>query len=192
MKRTLIAAAAALLLPSGAAEAAPYVGVNLNVNTLDVNQANTAAFPQSTIGGDFHGGYRFDNLNLAGELGYGTSRGEQTPDNLRINMLTGDALYYVPIGGFLNIVLTAGIAEVNYGDSRATYSVVQENGQTKSVRTGNTIFHGNEFDWRVGPGFSFALADGYEVHLITRYQPLSMGERNNYSLSLSFGMNFYF
>jgi opacity protein-like surface antigen len=192
MKRTLIAAAIALLLPSGAALASPYVGFNLNANLLDMNQANASSFPQTTLGPDFHAGYRFDNLNLAGELGYGISRGDQTPDNLRINMLTADALYYVPIGGFLNVVLTAGMAEVNYGDSQATFSVVQENGQTKSVRTGNTIFGGNELDWRVGTGLSFAFTDGYEVHLLTRYQPLSMGDRTNYSLSAGFGMNFYF
>jgi len=191
MKRTLIAAAAALLLPPAAAEAAPYVGVNLNATSLDTNQSNPASFPESTIGPDFHVGYRIDSLNLAGELGYGTNRGTQDPDILRINMLTGDALYYVPIGGFLNGVLTAGMAETNYGMSSPTFHVAMVNGVNKSFRTGNTIFHGNEFDWRVGGGLSFQLTDTYEVHLLARYQPMSMGELTNYALSLSFGMNFY-
>ena len=75
-------------------------------------------------------------MNLAGELGYGTSRGEQDPDNLRIDMLTADALYYVPIGGFVNWIVTAGGAEMNYGDSTATYSVYQKNGDESHVAHG--------------------------------------------------------
>lgn len=191
MKRILIAAAAALLLPS-VAEASPYIGVDLNANMLDYKLGSASTFPQSALGPQFHVGYLADGLNLAGELGYTTTRGEQTPDNLRINLLTADALYYVPVGGFLRVVLTAGMADMNYGDSRATYSVVRTNRQTKSMRTGNTIFGGNEFDWRAGTGLSFAIADGYEAHLLTHYQPISMGNRANYLLGLSFGMNFYF
>lgn len=192
MKRTLIAVAAALLLPSGAAQAAPYVGIDLNANLLDLNESTAASYPQSTLGPQFHAGYLLDGLNLAGELGYSTSRGEQTPDNLRLNMLTGDALYYVPVGGILNIILTGGMAETNYGDSEATYAVGVEHGETKSFRTGNTIFGGNEFDWRAGAGLSFRLADSYEIHLISRYQPISMGDRGNYLFSMNFGVNFYF
>lgn len=191
MKHILIAAAAALLLPSGVAEAAPYVGIDLNANVLDVNQS-TSSFPQSALGPQFHAGYLFDNLDLAGELGYGISRAKQDPDNFRLNMLTGDALYYVPIGGFLKLILTGGVADVNYGDSRATFAVGTQHGEVRSFRTGNTVFGGSEFDWRAGTGLSFQLFDGYEVHAIARYQPLSMGNRSNYLLALAFGMNFYF
>ena len=192
MTRILLAAAAAFFLLPGAAEAAPYLGVDLNANLLNLNPADPSAYPQTAIGPDFHVGYRFGNLNLAGELGYGTSRGHQDPDYFHMNQLTADGLYYVPIGGFLNLVLTAGIADMNYGDSTATFSVVQKNGVNKTVRTGNTIFQGDEFDWRAGGGISFILTDGYEVHAITRYQPVSMRGLANYSLSLDFGMNFYF
>ena len=109
-----------------------------------------------------------------------------------MNLLTADGLYYVPIGGFLNLILTAGVAEMNYGDSVATFSVIQKNGVAKTVRTGNTVFRGDEFDWRAGGGLSFILTEGYEVHLITRYQPVSMRGLADYSLALDFGMNFYF
>jgi hypothetical protein len=192
MNRILIAAAAVLFLLQGAAQAAPYVGLDLNANLLNLNQADSSTYPQSTIGPDIHVGYRFDNLNLAGELGYGTSRGEQDPDNLRIDMLTADALYYVPIGGFVNWIVTAGGAEMNYGDSTATYSVYQKNDVNHTLRTGNTVFHGDEFDWRAGTGLSFILTEGYEIHFITRYQPVSMKGLADYSLGASFGMNFYF
>jgi|GEM_PF-5829109 len=192
MNRILIAAAAALFLLPGAAQAAPYVGLDLNANLLNLNQADSSTYPQTTIGPDLHVGYRFDNLNLAGELGYGTSRGEQDPDNLRIDMLTADALYYVPIGGFVNWIVTAGVADINYGDSTATFSVYQKNDVNRTTRTGNTVFHGDEFDWRVGTGLSFILTQGYEIHFITRYQPISMHGLSDYSLSLAFGMNFYF
>ena len=192
MNRILIAAAAALFLLPGAAQAAPYVGLDLNANLLNLNQADSSTYPQTTIGPDLHVGYRFDNLNLAGELGYGTSRGEQDPDNLRIDMLTADALYYVPIGGFVNWIVTAGVADINYGDSTATFSVYQKNDVNRTARTGNTVFHGDEFDWRVGTGLSFILTQGYEIHFITRYQPISMHGLSDYSLSLAFGMNFYF
>ena len=139
-----------------------------------------------------HVGYRFDGLNLAGELGYGTSRGKQDPDILRLNMLSADGLYYVPVGGFLSLILTAGAAEVNYGDSTAGFFVTQTNGVTKTRRQGDTVFHGDEFDWRAGAGLSFALTDGYEIHFVTRYQPVSMNGLATNALSLDFGMNFYF
>ena len=192
MNRILIAAAAVLFLLPRAAQAAPYVGLDLNANLLNLNQADSSTYPQTTIGPDLHVGYRFDNLNLAGELGYGTSRGSQDPDNLRIDMLTADALYYVPIGGFVNWIVTAGAADINYGDSTATFSVYQKDEVNHTARTGNTVFHGDEFDWRVGTGLSFILTQGYEIHFITRYQPVSMHGLSDYSLSLAFGMNFYF
>jgi len=189
MNRILIAAATALFLLPGAA---PYAGIDLNASLLNLNSSDSSAYPQSTIGPNVHVGYRFDNWNLAGELGYGTSRGEQDPDNLRLDMLSADALYYVPIGGFLNLVLTAGGAEVNYGDSTATYSVYQKAGFSHTLRTGDTVFHGDEFDWRAGGGLSFVITEGYEVHFIGRYQPISMQGLSNYSLGLDFGINFYF
>lgn len=192
MNRTLLAAAAALFLLPGAAEAAPYVGIDLNANLLNLKPADSFAYPQATVGPDFHLGYRFDNLNLAGELGYGTSKGRQDPDNLRLNMLSGDAFYYVPIGGFMNLVLTGGMVEMNYGDSTATSIVYEKDGVSRTARQGNTIFHGDELDWRGGAGLSFILTDGYEVHFLTRYQPVSMHGLADYSLSLNFGMNFYF
>jgi hypothetical protein len=192
MNHNLIAASAALLLLSGGAEAAPYAGIDLNANLLNLAPAEALTYPQSTVGPDFHLGYRFDNLNLAAELGYGTGRGEQDPDNLRIDTLTFDGLYYVPVGGFVNIIFTGGMADMNYGDSTATYYVYQKGGINRTARVGITAFHGDEVDWRAGTGLSFLLADDYEVHFITRYQPVSMNGMANYSLSLSFGMNVYF
>lgn len=192
MTRLLLAAAAALFLLPGVAQAAPYVGIDLNANLLNMNSSDPSIYPQSTVGPDFHVGYRLNNLNLAGELGYSTSVGHQDPDNLRLNMLSADALYYVPIGGFLNFVLTAGAAEVNYGDSTATSFVYIKDGETRTFRQGNTIFHGDEFDWRAGGGLSFVLTEGYEVHFLGRYQPVSMHGLSDYSLGLDLGMNFYF
>jgi hypothetical protein len=192
MNRVLIAAAAALLLLSGRAEAAPYAGIDLNANLVNLNPADPSTYPQSTVGGAIHAGYLFDNLNLAGELGYGTSRGQQEPDNLRSDILSLDGLYYVPVGGFVNLILTAGMADMNYGDSTATFAIYQKGGFNRTARTGITIFHGDEVDWRAGTGLSFTLADGYELHFITRYQPVTMNGLANYSLSLTFGMNFYF
>lgn len=192
MNRTLIAAAATLFLLSGAAQAAPYVGIDLNANLLNLNQSDSSDYPQTTVGPDFHVGYRLDEFNLAGELGYSTSRGEQDPDNLRLNMLSLDGLYYVPVGGFVKLILTGGMADMNYGDSTATYSVYQKDGFSHQARQGNTVFQGDEVDWRAGAGLSFAITDGYELHFITRYQPVSMKGLADYSLSLNFGMNFYF
>lgn len=192
MKSSLIIAAASVLLCSPGADASPYAGIDLNGDLLNLNSADSSLYPQSTVGPDVHVGYRFDGLNLAAELGYGTGRGKQDPDILRLDMLSADGLYYVPVGGFLSLILTAGGAEVNYGDSTATFTVNQTNGVTKTFRVGNTVFHGDEFDWRAGAGLSFALTDGYEIHFITRYQPVSMNGLATNSLSLDFGMNFYF
>jgi hypothetical protein len=193
MKSSLVVvAAASMLLWSSGADASPYVGIDLNADLLNLNPADSFNDPQATVGPAFHVGYRFDGLNLAGELGYSTSRGEQDPDYLHLNMLTVDGLYYVPVGGFLSLILTAGAAEVNYGDSTATFFVSQVNGVTKTFRQGNTVFNGDEFDWRAGAGLSFALTDSYEIHFLTRYQPVSMRGLADYSLGLDFGMNFYF
>jgi Outer membrane protein beta-barrel domain len=192
MNRTLIAAAAALLSMSGAAQAAPYAGIDLNASLLNLNPSDSSDYPQSTVGPQIHAGYRFDRANLAVELGYSTSRGEQDPDNLRLNMTTLDGLYYIPVGGFVSIVLTGGMADMNYGDSTAIYTVYQKDDVSHQARTGITVFNGDEFDWRAGGGLSFAITDGYEVHFITRYQPVKMDGLADYSLSLNFGMNFYF
>jgi Outer membrane protein beta-barrel domain len=192
MNRTLIAAAAALLSMSGVAQAAPYAGIDLNASLLNLNPSDSSDYPQSTVGPQIHAGYRFDRANLAVELGYSTSRGEQDPDNLRLNMLTVDGLYYIPVGGFVSIVLTGGMADMNYGDSTAIYTVYQKDDVSHQTRTGITVFNGDEVDWRAGGGLSFAITDGYEVHFITRYQPVSMEGLADYSLSLNFGMNFYF
>lgn len=192
MKSSIVAAAASLLLWPSGANASPYAGIDLNADLINLNSADSSLYPQSAVGPNLHIGYRFDDLNLAAELGYGSDRGKQDPDILRLNNLSLDGLYYVPMGGFLSLVLTAGGTEVNYGDSEPIFTVSQTNGVTKTFRTGNTIFHGDEFDWRAGAGVSFAILDGYEVHFLTRYQPVSMGSRSDYSLSLDFGMNFYF
>jgi hypothetical protein len=192
MNRTLIAAAAALLSLTGAANAAPYVGLDANASLLNLNSSDSSDYPQTTVGPQIHAGYRFDQLNLAGELGYSTSRGNQDPDNLRLNLLTLDGLYYVPIGGFVSFIVTGGMADMNYGDSTATYSVYQKDGTSHQARQGITEFNGDEIDWRAGGGLSFAITDGYEIHLITRYQPVSMKGLADYALTLNFGMNFYF
>ncbi len=192
MKSCLVIAATSMLLWSSGADASPYAGIDLNADLINLNSADSSLYPQSAVGPGVHVGYLFNNLNLAAELGYSSDRGKQDPDILRLNNLSVDGLYYVPVGGFVSLILTAGAAEVNYGDSEPIFTVSQVNGVTKTFRTGNTIFHGDEFDWRGGAGVSFALVDGYEIHFITRYQPVSMGGRSDYSLSLDFGMNFYF
>lgn len=192
MNRNLIAAAAALLLLSASAEASPYAGIDVDADLVNLKPSAPSAYPQSTIGPFLHVGYLFDDLNLAGELGYGTSRGQQEPDNFRLDTLSLDGLYYVPIGGFVNLILTGGMADMNYGDSTATFSIYQKGGYNRTTRTGITQFSGDEIDWRAGTGLSFTLASGYELHFITRYQPLAMNGLSDYSLSLTFGMNFYF
>lgn len=176
---------------AGAALAAPYLGFDIDAKSLNLEPSQSQGLPQNGLGVDLHGGYRFDNL--AGELGYGYARGEVAPNNLRLNQLTLDGLYYVPVGGFLNLVLTAGGADTNYGDSTfTTRQVSRSDGTTKTQRQGITQFGGNEFDWRAGGGLSFNFIDGYEVHFLTRYQPLSLGGRASYALTLNVGMNFYF
>jgi hypothetical protein len=175
----------------GEAAAAPYLGFDVDAKSLNLEPNQPATYPQSGLGVNLHGGYRYNNL--AGELGYGFVRGEVAPNNLRLNQLTLDGLYYVPVGGFLNLVLTAGAAETNYGDSSfITTSVQRSDGSTKSQRQGITQFGGDELDWRAGGGISFNLLEGYELHFLTRYQPLSLGRRADYALTVNVGMNFYF
>ena len=175
-----------------AALADPYLGFDVDASALDLAPGDPPTYAQSLLGVGAHGGYRLGNI--AAELGYSTVRGEMAPNNIRLNKLSLDGLYYVPVGGgFLNLVFTGGAVETNFGDSNFITGIYQaKDNITKSFRQGDTVFGGDELDWRAGAGLSFPFAGFYEVHVITRYQPLFISGLANYDLSLSVGMNFYF
>lgn len=170
------------------AEAAIYAGVDLGVDSTDLNQSANNLFPQSTIGPSIHIGDHFGGLAL--ELGYGTTRKTEQQTDQRYDRLSGDGLAYVPLGGFLDLVLTAGLSQTNYGAS--TYelkSFTNSRGVLREARESITLLHGDQLDWRGGGGFSFAFLNGYEFHVIGRYEPLTMKGLSNYAISLDTGFN---
>jgi hypothetical protein len=183
----LLSAILIALLPASAAEAAVYAGFDLAADSLNLNSTAPQLFSQSLIGPQIHGGYHWNDF--AAELGYGTTRKSEQQTDLRFNRLTLDGIYYIPVGGFLNLALTGGMSEDNYGASNYTRKSYTEDGIIKDTRVSSTILHGNEFNWRLGGGLSFSFAGGYEFHVLAHYEPVSMNGLANNALSLQTGFN---
>jgi hypothetical protein len=187
MKRHFLAAMAFVLPPVSAAQAAIYAGLDLAVDSTDLKSSAPSVFPESTIGPEAHLGYHA--TGWAVELGYGTTHKAFQATELRFNRLTGDGLMYVPLGGFLNLIVTAGMSDTNFGASTFKDKSYQQNGIDKTTRVATTLLGGDEFNWRGGAGFSFSFGGGYEFHVIGRYEPLGMKGLANYDLSMDTGFN---
>jgi hypothetical protein len=174
-----------------AAGAEPYVGLDSNRYSLTLSNSASQLTPQSAAGEDIHIGDRFGNL--AGELGYGTSTSYSnlSLDNLHLTRLTADGIFYLPVAGGLNILLTAGGARTNYGISTYARNYYQLDNKTKSNNADAPVISGDELNWRAGAGLSFGL-DEFELRTLVRYQPLSLQGQAQNALSLDFGINFYF
>lgn len=187
MTKKILLAALLVLAPFSAAEAAVYAGADLNFDSVDLKGTAPQTYPQSSIGPGIHLGDRFDFVAI--ELGYGTTHKEFQQTNLRFNRLTGDGIGYVPLGGMLNLLVTAGLSETNFGASSFTEKAYSQNGTTRTTRVSATLLNGSKLDWRGGGGLSFTLGDGYELHVIGRYEPLTMRGLSNYALSVDTGFN---
>ncbi len=187
MQKHLVLAGLFALLPLSAADAAVYGGLDLVANSIDFKSTAPSLFAESLLGPTIHIGDHFSRFAV--ELGYGTVRHTFQQTDLRINRLTGDGLAYVPVGGFLNIVLTAGLSQANFGASDYTHQSYLKNGIIKQARVPATLLHGDQINWRGGAGLSFSFAGGYEFHVIGRYEPLTMSGLANSALSLNTGFN---
>jgi hypothetical protein len=187
MARILLPAILIALLPASAASAAVYAGFNLTADSVNFTDAAPSVLSESLIGPQIHLGYHLSDFGV--ELGYGTTRKSEQDTDLRFNRLTADGLYYLPVGGILNLVLTGGLAQDNYGASTFIKKSYTQDGTVKDTRVGTTLLSGNEFDWRAGGGLSFSFADGYELHVIGRYEPLTMKHLASNTLSLETGFN---
>jgi hypothetical protein len=187
MKAYFLLAMAFSLLPLSAAQAAIYAGADLGVDSTDLKNSASDLYPESTIGPGVHLGYH--STAWAVELGYGTTHKAFQETELRFNRLTGDGLVYVPLGGFLNFLVTAGMSETNFGASTFQHKSYQQAGIDKTTRVATTVLNGDELDWRAGTGLSFSFGGGYEFHVIGRYEPLTMKGLSNYALSMDTGFN---
>jgi hypothetical protein len=187
MKAYFLLAMALSLLPLSAAQAAIYAGADLAVDSTDLKNSTSDLYPESTIGPDVHLGYHANGWAV--ELGYGTTHKAFQETELRFNRLTGDGLVYLPLGGFLNFLVTAGMSETNFGASTFQHKSYQQAGIDKTTRVATTVLNGDEFDWRAGTGLSFSFGGGYEFHVIGRYEPLTMKGLSNYALSMDTGFN---
>ena len=190
MKKCLILAALFAVMPLASAQAALYAGFDLTADSINLSDTALNLYPEAAIGPGVHIGERF--RNFAVELSYGTTRNSLQQADLRFDRLTADGIYYIPLGGFLNLLATAGISETNFGTSTYTEQAYQQDAVTKVTRVSTTLLHGNTLDWRVGSGLSFALGDGYEFHVMGRYEPLHASGLANYALSVNAGFNVTF
>jgi len=179
-----------LSIPS-AALAQFYVGLEGDRYSYSLKSSASQLYPQETSGEDLHVGYRW--RNFAGEIGYGTStyQSDGNFDNMHLTRGSFDGFYYVPIFGGLNLLATAGASEINYGISTDVRNYTTTSGVTHVSNGDQTVLHGDEFDWRAGGGFSFGL-DEFELRILGRYQPISIGNNAQNALSVDFGINVYF
>jgi hypothetical protein len=190
MKKYLILAALFTVMPLASAQAAMYAGFDLTADSINLSNTALNLYPEAAIGPGVHIGDRFGNFAV--ELGYGTTRNSLQQADLRFNRLTADGIYYLPLGGFLNLLATAGMSETNFGTSTFTEQTYLQDNITKTTRVATTLLHGNTLDWRAGTGLSFALGDGYEFHVMGHYEPLSAKGLANYALSVNAGFNIAF
>ncbi len=193
MKKILPAAVLAAILAPTAASAALYAGADFVANSLDMRDALLVDIPQSALGVNIHVGDRFGK-HFAVELGYEAASENLTAydNDIHVNKLTGDGIFYIPVLGTLNYLLTAGVSEVNYGDgSYRTINTIDPDGDTHSYRNTKLNFGGDELDWRAGMGFAFVFADSFEFRVLGRYQPLSMGGRASNVITFATGLNFF-
>jgi hypothetical protein len=179
-----------LAIPS-AAMAQFYGGLEGDRYSITLKSTASQVYPQATAGEDLHLGYRW--RNFAGEAGFGTSAytSDGNFDNMHLTRATLDGFYYLPVFGGLNILFTAGGSEINYGISTDVRIYTTALGVTHVSNGDQTVLHGDEFDWRAGGGFSFGF-DEFELRVLGRYQPLSMGNTASNALSIDFGINVYF
>ena len=180
-----------LLAVPAAAMAQLYGGLEGDRYSITLKSTASQLYPQATSGEDIHLGYR--RRSFAGEIGLGTSsyKSDGNFDNMHLTRATLDGFYYLPIFGGLNLLLTAGGSVINYGISTDVQNFTTVSGVLHTSNADQTVLHGNEFDWRAGGGFSFGL-DEFELRVLGRYQPLSMGNTASNALSIDFGINMYF
>jgi len=192
MKRVYLCGLIAGLMASPAARADVYAGFDGNHYSPDMKISASPLYPQSAGGMDLHIGDRIGRF--AGEIGYGnsTKSSDGVFDNLRLNRLTLDGFFYVPVFGGFNLLLTGGMADTNYGISIPQKNYFEDaKGQQRFNTADIPVAGGNEFDWRAGGGFSFGF-DAYELRVLAHYQPLSMGGLADNALSIDVGLNIYF
>ena len=187
MKKSLFLAGLLTVMPLFPAHAAIYAGADLVADSINLNDSALNLYPEGALGPSVHIGDRFGNFAV--ELGYGTTRNSYQQADLRFDRLTGDGIFYLPVGGFLKLLATAGISETNFGTSTYTEQSYVQDGITKTARHSTTLLHGNALDWRAGTGFSFAFGEGYEFHVMGRYEPLATKNLANSALSVDAGFN---
>ena len=158
MKVPTLAVLAFCLLPLSAAQAAVYGGLDLAVDSTDLKDSTSELYPESSIGPDMHLGYHGNSWAV--ELGYGTTHKALLETEIRYNRLTGDGLVYVPLGGFLNFLVTAGVSDTNFGASTFQHKSYQQDNIDKTTRVATTVLAGDEINWRGGAGFSFSFEIG--------------------------------
>jgi len=182
------ASALAFLFFTLPATAEPYFVLGGDASVIDLKNPPPALYPQSAGGLGFDLGERFGMV--AGEIGYGENNtgGSANVDAMHFDQMRADGILYIPILGTLNLLLTGGGAETNYGISAFARNPYTDNGKVKTANGDTTVIHGNEFDWRAGTGFSIAFSDDFELRAVARYQPLSMNNSADSMISFSFGI----
>jgi hypothetical protein len=174
---------------SSAAIAAPYVTVYGDASAINFRNPPPAPYPQSLPGLGFALGDRFGMV--AGEIGYGEDHiaGNANADAIHLDQMHADGIFYVPLLGGLNLLLTGGGAETNYGVSSYARNPYVDNGKVKTANGDITVLNGNEFDWRAGTGFSIAFSDAFEFHAVARYEPITMKNNACSLVSFTFGVD---
>lgn len=192
MKTLLYAFALIPLVWASDAMAALYAGADLNLSSIGLKEGTSEYYPQSANGFGLHIGDRIGWFGA--ELGYSylDKKGNSSLNNFHLDQVPLDGFVYLPILGTLDFVATGGVGFVNYGYSTYARSSYRQDNETKTTSADQPLLQGDEVDWRAGAGLSFNFADEFELHVIGRYQPLSMGNRGDNIFSMDAGINIYF
>jgi hypothetical protein len=192
MKKAILLSALLTVAGGSVAGAAPYAGLDGSRSSIALNSSDPNLYQQATSGINIHLGDRFGIVG--GEIGYtsNVAAGSDNGDGIHLDQMTADALFYIPVSHYFDLVATAGGAETNFGiSSFVRNAYTGSDGKIKTSNGDMTLLNGSEFDWRAGGGLSFAYDDSFEIHAIGRYQPLSMKGSAESLFSLTIGVNFY-
>lgn len=187
MKTIIFTAATAIVMMTGAAQAAevtglnPYVGIDATYNDVSYDNGLGAVLDDSLWGGNIYAGIR-PHMNWGVEAGYFRTReGEKdtalTSSDVKLWGLTLDAMGYLPVSADNRFELI--------GSAGAVWSKAEVNGPGGSADDTETT-------WRAGLGAQYHVTDAVGFRAMAHYQPADYDDTVNHIITYAVGVNYSF
>lgn len=179
-----LALVASMVAAAPAAQAGPYVGVDIQGLAPFYRDNLFATEPQHFGGGDVHVGWRQGIFALEG--GWAIAQGGEGDNRLSLSGLTLDALVYSPVRfGTVEPFLTVGTANLLARSATITRTVTPD---SWSVTTA-PLFSEQNWDWRAGAGLEWGFTQALRGRLTARYEDFTFTGKMHGGVTLSFGIN---